>query len=132
MLALVLAVALDVSVALREPAVLGQLQALVARSGFGRMDVEAAAFLVRDSDSWSVVPWGDTRRFREQQFTGAIPRGTVAIVHTHPRSLPSPSAGDYREAERLGMPIVVLTPRSITVARPGGEEEVIVRGRFWF
>ena len=129
--ALQLLTAFDLGVALREPAVRDELHALVAQSGFGRMDVEVAAFLVRDGDSWSVVPWTATRRFREQQFTGVVPRGTVAIVHTHPQSLPSPSSGDRHQASRLGIPVVVLTPRSIIVAKPSGAEDVFVRGIFW-
>lgn len=130
-LALQLFAAADLGIALREPALAGELHQLVARSGFGRMDVEVAAFLVRSDGELSLVPWASTRRFREQQFRGVIPRGTIAIVHTHPLALPDPSAGDRGEAERLGLPIVVLTPRSITIARPSGADEAIVRGRFW-
>jgi hypothetical protein len=129
--ALQLLAALDLGPALREPTLAGELHQLVARSGFGRMDVEVAAFLVRSDGELSLVPWAATRRFREQQFHGVIPSGTIAIVHTHPLALPDPSPGDRRESERLGMPIVVLTPRSIVIARPSGADEVIVRGYFW-
>ena len=93
---------------------------LLARGGYGRLPVEYGGFLIRESDhslTFASWPRGSLQR---AAFRGAIPRGTLAIVHTHPRELPDPSAHDCDEARRLGLPVVVVTPRAVIAVRPDG------------
>ena len=101
---------------------------LLARGGYGRLPVEYGGFLVRGSDdALTFIPW-PRGGFQRAGFQGVIPAGALAIVHTHPRELPDPSAHDAKEARRLGLPVVVVTPRAVTVAWPDGERGVIQRG----
>ena len=94
---------------------------MVARSGHGKLPIESAAFLVIDEKgAFSLVQWPSTNRYHQQQWTGAIPSGTVAVVHTHPANLPYASTHDREEARRIGMPILILTPGTV-VAVDGRE-----------
>lgn len=94
---------------------------LVARSGYGRSAYESAAFLVMDdANNWRLVPWPATNLFHAQRWKGAVPRGTVAIVHTHPAHLPDASRHDMDEARRTGIPIFVLTPGTVVLV--GGRD----------
>ena len=60
------------------------------------------------------------------------PRGVVAIVHTHPVSIPRPSAADKASAIRLGIPVYAITTANIYEANSFGESVAIVQGRRWF
>lgn len=107
------------------------LASLVARSGYGRFDVESAAFLRRLPDGTFLAdPWPFQRGFRKASFTGKVPDDVVAIVHTHPRQNPRPSLRDQELAMRLAIPIVVLTPESIIVVEADGTVRTVV-DRFW-
>src|SRR6185503_4445452 len=93
---------------------------LLARSGYGRLPVEQGGFLIRESDgSLTFASW-PRGSFQRAFYRGKIPRGAVAVVHTHPRNLPDPSVHDGEEARRVGLPVVVVTPRAITAAWPDG------------
>jgi hypothetical protein len=91
---------------------------------------ESAAFLVLDDNGeFQMVRWPITNRFHEQTWTGAIPVGTVAVVHTHPAHLPYASTHDRDEARRTGIPIVVLTPGVVTVV-DGREGKQLFAAKF--
>ena len=93
---------------------------LLAEGGSGRLPIERGGFLSREPDgTLTFAPWprGEHQR---ATFRGTIPRGTIAVVHTHPRHLQDPSGRDVTEAKRLRLPVVVVTPRAISVARPDG------------
>lgn len=114
MLALLLAASLD----LMSPQALFWYDQLLADGGYGRLERERAAFLIREDDgTLTLEPWPHGG-FRHASFRGAIPRGTIAILHTHPADEPQPSARDRAEARRLGLPVVVITPSGVVVAMP--------------
>ena len=124
--------AFDVREVLAEPFVMKSFAGLMRDCAMGS-DVEAAAFLVRAEDgSMSTIVWDATTAHRQQNWSGRIPAGTVAIVHTHPARLERPSTGDVTQALRLRMPIYVLT-RSAIRAIDGrtGEQVALVKGQFW-
>jgi len=98
---------------------------LLAEGGYGRIERERAAFLIREADGrLTLEPWngGD---FRRAQFRGAIPAGAIAIVHTHPRLEPHPSMRDRQEAARLALPVIVVTPDAVIAARPNAPDLVL-------
>ncbi len=114
MLALLLAVSME----LASPQAHFWYAQLLADGGYGRWNHERAAFLIREDDgTLTLEPW-PSREFRHASFRGVIPARTIAILHTHPASAPSPSARDRAEARRLGLPVVVITPRGVTMAMP--------------
>jgi len=122
MLALLLATAISCGDLCR-PEAAAHYARLLAESGYGRLPVEHGGFLIRESDgTLTFAPW-PRGSFQRASFHGAIPRGTIAVVHTHPRNLPRPSPHDVAEAMRLGMQIVVVTPGAVIVARADGTVE---------
>ena len=67
---------------------------LLRAAGYGYGNAERGAFLVLDPDGGyrcELWPGGELRRTR---FAGSVPRGTVAIVHTHPHDTPQVSSDD--------------------------------------
>ena len=94
--------AFDVRRAVNDPCVMNTFGQLLKRGGGILGRVEAAAFLVQESDgSLTMVFWPENGVSRKAKFHGAIPQGTVAIVHTHPPEMERPSRGDLAEAKRL-------------------------------
>ncbi|HEX7419040.1 MAG TPA: Mov34/MPN/PAD-1 family protein [Thermoanaerobaculia bacterium] len=57
-------------------------------------------------------------QFHAATWTGRMPEGTAAIIHSHPRTLPNPSQNDILEAHRLGIPVIVVTPDAVTMVLP--------------
>ena len=93
---------------------------LNAVAGLTRRDLERAAFLVHDDKGrLRAIAWlaGETT---EASYKGRIPARSIAIVHTHPIAAPQPSRRDIAEAQRIQLPIVVITPDRITVATRDG------------
>jgi hypothetical protein len=116
---------------LRDRDVASGFAMLVKNAGYGHRPDEQAGFLVMDDDGrLRVVPWPATNRHHAQQWSGAIPAGTVAVAHTHPSESPSASAHDCDEARRLGMPMFVLTPQAVVLidARSGRPQAIAQRG----
>jgi hypothetical protein len=100
---------------------------LLAESGHGRLDHERAAFLILErGGALTLQPW-NTRGVRHARYRGALPARVIAIVHTHPRNEPRPSARDRAEAARLGLPVVVVTNESVVAAMPDGALRVLSR-----
>jgi hypothetical protein len=86
---------------------------LLAEGGYGRFQQERAAFLIEERNgSLTLEPWPESGH-RHATFHGAIPERAIAIVHTHPADAPDPSVRDRAEARRLGLPVIVITPRSV-------------------
>ena len=122
MLALLL---LAASFDLMSPQALHWYDQLLAEGGYGRLERERAAFLIREHDgTLTLEPWphGD---FRHARFRGAIPERTIAILHTHPAGLPQPSARDRAEAKRLGVAVVVITPSGAIAAMADGSQLLV-------
>jgi len=124
MLALLLAAALSCGDLCRAEAVAHYAE-LLAVGGYGRLPVEHAGFLIRERDgTLTFAPW-QRGEFQRARFEGAIPRGTIALVHTHPRRLPQPSRGDLDQAKRLGIPLIVVTPGAVIAARADGSVDTL-------
>jgi hypothetical protein len=89
--------------------------ALLADAGYGSRREERAAFVIRKDDgSLAFVRWPFESASHRASFSGAAPRGLVAVVHTHPPNSPLPSPGDAGVARRLGVPVYVLTRTLVT------------------
>ena len=52
--------------------------------------------------------------------------GVISVVHTHPGKDFHPSYQDSREAIRIGLPIVVVTPIALSVAWPDGTTSYVL------
>lgn len=100
---------------------------------FGSFDrFERAAFVVdRGNGALECIVWPLSYERERATFRGAMPAGTIAIIHTHPFNVPWPSEKDEREAHRLGIPIYALTPLSVTKAVPEDAAPVLVRKGPW-
>jgi JAB domain-containing protein similar to deubiquitination enzymes len=101
------------------PDVLGAFDILLRKAAYGRLGEERAGFLVYDEGRFRLLIWPPTHKFHAEEWHGAIPKGTVALAHTHPPNQPEPSQLDRDEAQRIGVPIIVLTPRSVEVTENG-------------
>src|SRR6476661_664910 len=61
---------------------------------YGMVDWERAAFLrIGERGTFTCEVWPSKLQFRTAHWTGPIPEGTVAVIHSHPRTLPNPSEG---------------------------------------
>ena len=109
---------------------------LLALGGYGQRSEERAAFLIlRDDDShdYNCMLWPARHAFRREEWSGRIPAGTVAILHTHPESNPDPSPHDAKEAQRLGVPIFAITPGDIELVEPrDGRIVILTHGHGWW
>jgi hypothetical protein len=87
-------------------------------SGYGYGNREQAAFLILRSDGrFDCSVWPATNAWHSANWSGRIPTGTVAVIHTHPRNIPRPSVQDAAEARRLDIPVIVVADRSVTMTR---------------
>jgi Prokaryotic homologs of the JAB domain len=85
-------------------------------------DMEVAAFIVRaDNGTLSLRSWPNQRRFRNAQWSGPLPPGVIAVIHSHPAMKPLPSGTDRREAMRLQIPIFAVSRGSLCKAGVRGE-----------
>jgi hypothetical protein len=115
-----------------QPNVAACFAALLKLGGYGKRPQERAAFLVlHEHQRFACVVWPPSFGYRSERWSGPIPDGTVAIVHTHPEHEPQPSSFDVAEAERIGVPILVLTNDSVTVAYPSSKRVATLAGRAW-
>ena len=88
---------------------------------------ERAAFIVDDGEgNLECVVWPETQSHEQAVFHGAMPPGTIAILHTHPRGVTWPSRQDEAESHRLGIAIYALTPARITKVTPSQQHAVVV------
>ena len=98
---------------------------LLGEGGYGRFERERAAFLIRERDGrLTLAPW-EVSGDRHASFEGHVPERTIAIVHTHPRRAPNPSAHDRAEARRLAIPVLVITPDSVVAVSPDGTQRTL-------
>jgi hypothetical protein len=96
-------------------------------------DTERAAFIIGHEDgSLSCQLWPPMNRYHQEVFHGSLPPGTLAIIHTHPNGSPRPSVEDQLEADRLGIPIYVLTRLEVFKAEPGQTVATAVVRRQWW
>jgi hypothetical protein len=90
---------------------------------------ERAAFVVDSGNgALACLAWPSTHQHEQETFHGAIPPGTIAIIHTHPITVTMPSRQDEDQSRRLGIPIYVLTPLLVSKAVPYSKSVVVHRG----
>ncbi|MDQ6801162.1 MAG: hypothetical protein M3041_10025 [Acidobacteriota bacterium] len=93
---------------------------LLRKSSYGRLGEERAGFLVLDGDHFRLVLWPPTHKYHAEEWRGKIPEGTVAAVHTHPIGHPEASNVDRAESQRVGIPMFVITLRSVVLVTDDG------------
>jgi hypothetical protein len=91
---------------------------LIRMGGYGKRAEERAGFVVLDGGHLRLEPWPANNRYHSAEWLGSVPAGTVAIAHTHPQAFPDASPHDRDEAQRLGVPIFVLTPQAVVMVDP--------------
>jgi hypothetical protein len=104
-------------------------------AAFGMRNTERAAFIVEQNDgSLGCQPWPAWHLQADETFRGVIPKGTLAIIHTHPTYRGKlPSAQDHLEAIRLGIPIYVLTRNDIYKTSTEISSSLpVVQDELWF
>jgi len=93
-------------------------------------ELEVAAFIMRSDDgTLSLRSWPNQRRFRTAQWSGPLPPAAIAIIHSHPVTMPLPSTMDRREAERLRIPIYAVSRGSLCKADIRGEVQCAILSR---
>lgn len=108
--------------------VLSYCRSLVAKSAAER-DATQGAFVIRNGDGLLYfVPWPPSRSSL-LRWRGRVPRGTVAIVHTHPPMRAVPSQIDAATAIATGLPVYILTP--LRIVKTTGDKTEIVRNGKW-
>ncbi len=101
-------------------------------AGFGLDRSEHAAWVVATDAglAWRAWPWD--RRDLQARWSGPIPAGAIAIVHTHPAVVdPEPSETDCATAARLGVAVYTVSRRGIWKAEPAGLVQRIGDERWW-
>jgi hypothetical protein len=95
---------------------------LFEQSGDAEHEGERAAFVVLGPGGrLELIPWpAPPRNIRSVNWTGAMPAGVVAVMHTHPSTVPRPSGQDLAEARRLSLPFYVVSRTSLCVAASDG------------
>ena len=112
------------------PAVRGIFWHLLGQSRYGFDNGESALFVVRnESGGYSFVSWPNAGEPNCARWQGAFPRGTVAIAHTHPNWLPSPSSVDATTAVRCGIPVYVITRTRVT-RTDGALTQTVIAGEW--
>ena len=108
-----------------------QYSGLLARAQFGNSRVEEAAFLVKDSAGRvQAINWKSGQSDRVS-YAGPRPERCLGMMHTHPFGGTQPSRADRDEAQRIGLPLVVVTRVAVTVAWPDGTVSTLIEGASW-
>ena len=103
---------------------LEELAAQLMRRASADDDFEQAAFVIREADGdLSLINWPSGHFFHKATWTGPIPSGAIAIIHTHPLRMPLPSQIDRVEATRTGLTIYAVTRTSLCSADPHNQVE---------
>ena len=102
------------------PETIQHYRRLLASAGWGLKGEERAAFLRLSPSGKLLVEQWPTGGLRGVSFRGKMPARVIAVMHTHPLREPWPSDHDRAEARRIGLPVIVITPGAVTVARPDG------------
>jgi len=111
--------AVVLTAALSHPSASACFAEIFKAAGYGFRHDERAAFLIARGDGgFDCRMWPRTNGYQSAHWEGPIPANAVAIAHTHPRGLPEPSAHDFAEADRVGLPVVVVTHLGVNVASP--------------
>ena len=117
--------------ALAEDPVVHDCFADILRRGLTRQEAESAAWVVLKVDHYECIVWNSTGYRSEVTFQGEMPFGVVAVVHSHPPSLPKASLKDLETARQLNVPIFAVTPMAVWVADPDAGILPIVQSMAW-
>lgn len=102
-----------------DPEMLGILSDVSGRGARTTSDFEVAVFIVKTPNGHlSCLLWPHTASIRSAHYEGPIPDGTIALAHTHPIYAEKPSRGDIAQAQRIGLPIYVVTRWHLYVVDP--------------
>ena len=84
---------------------------LLRMSSHSGTEGEAAAFIIEDEGQIRCQMWPAATGARSSTWKGAVPRGTIAIAHTHPdiAHLRMPSGIDVDLAQHVGLPLYTIT-----------------------
>ena len=95
---------------------------LLKAATYGLSDFETAAWLVRHPDGREMlVPWPVASQRKRHFWSGPLPGGTVALLHTHPATEnPRPSVRDREVVRRLRLPVYTISRWGIYRADPDG------------
>jgi hypothetical protein len=108
-----------------DAAVVRQAWDLLKLARLGQSNQEHAAFITRDVDgNHQFVVWPFANEFRSATYRGALPTDAVAIIHTHPNSVPYPSDDDVHLALSTGLPVDVVTRTMISRTTGHGVQQV--------
>jgi proteasome lid subunit RPN8/RPN11 len=115
-----------------DPLVRAYLADLLRLAGGGYRLTERAAFLVAAGEGgYRCLLWPYHTAVQREVFRGRIPPRTIAVLHTHPNSMPRPSTEDRHESRRLGLPFIVASARHIYAVGRAGEVAAVVENRRW-
>ena len=117
-----------------DPEMLGILSDVYRRDALRTDGTEVAVFIVSTPDGHlSCLLWPHTDSIRSAHYDGPIPPGTIALAHSHPiHSLEKPSRGDVGQAQRIGLPIYVVTRWYLYVVDPmTGQSVELIRQKNW-
>jgi hypothetical protein len=117
--------------ALAEDRVVHDCFADILRRSLTRQEAESAAWVVLKLDHYECIMWNSTGNRSEVTFQGEMPFGVVAVVHSHPPSLPKASLKDLETAKQLNVPIFAVTPLAVWVADPDAGILPIVQNMAW-
>ena len=117
--------------ALAEDPVVHDCFADILLRGLTRQEAESAAWVVLKIDHYECIVWSSTGYRAEVTFQGEMPIGVVAVVHSHPPSLPKASLKDLETAKQLNVPIFAVTPLAVWVADPDAGILPIVQNMVW-
>ncbi|MEA2339432.1 MAG: hypothetical protein QOE82_3439 [Thermoanaerobaculia bacterium] len=115
---------------IHDPVVHGVLADLLRNAHYGTASTEEAAFLIRNSSGATFfMRWPPNGELNMATWSGPLPAGTVAILHTHPAYLPLPSNRDARVARATSIPVYVVTLNRIM--RTDGGAPITVANGHW-
>lgn len=101
-------------------------------SGFGLDRSERAAWVVALPGGIAWRRWRWDRRDLESRWTGSVPRGAIAIVHTHPAVVdPRPSRQDCATAAQFGVAVYTISRSGIWRAEVDGSVTRVGDERWW-
>jgi RHS repeat-associated protein len=95
---------------------LERMYELWASAGFGQKETERAGFLTENSGQYGCQAWPWSAAYRKEVWPKGkpLPRGVIAVVHTHPNKAdPKPSTGDRASAAKVGLPFYTVTRSGI-------------------
>ena len=113
-----------------DPEVRSAMWRLLEDTRYGFAETEEAMFIVREGDGrLSFIRWTSLGIPHQARWVGAVPKGAVAIAHTHPNWRWRPSHVDERTARSSGLSVYVVT-RDRIVRTNGGQATTVVRGEW--